>query len=95
MPAAKWRIAINTLKQNYECHSSAPGTHADHAGIMQATILYLFAGATIRAKAAFRFNQSIITYFYIIITCFNLIITHGNIVIILILPHYIITSLLR
>ena len=52
---------------------------------MQATILYLFAGTTIRA---FQFNQSIITYFYIIIACFNLILTHCNIVIILFLPHY-------
>ena len=44
--------------------------------IIQATVLNRFPEATVWAEAAFRFNQSIVTYFYIIITCFNLIIWH-------------------
>ena len=56
--------------------------------IMQATVLNRFPEATARAEAASRFNQSIVTYFYIIITSFNLIITHYCIVITLFLPHY-------
>ena len=55
VPAANWQIARNTLEQNNECHSTAQGTQADQ-------VLYLFSEATIRAKAAFRFNQSIITH---------------------------------
>ena len=49
--------------------------------IMQATVLNRFPEATVRVDAAFRFNQFIVTYFYIIITCFNLIITHYFIII--------------
>ena len=41
--------------------------------IIQVTVLFRFSEATIQAEAAIRFNQSIITYFYIIITCFNLL----------------------
>ena len=41
---------------------------------MQASVLYQFSESTILADAAFQFNQSVVTYFYIIITCFNLII---------------------
>ena len=54
----------------------------DHAGIGTEPV----PEATVPAEAAFLFNQSIVTYFYIIIACFNLI--HYCIIITLFLRHY-------
>ena len=42
---------------------------------MQSKAMNLFTEATSRAEAAFRFNQAIITCFYVIITHFYVIIT--------------------
>ena len=52
----------------------------DHA-LRQKTVLNLFPEATVSAQAAFRLNQSIVTYFCIIITFFNLIITRYYLII--------------
>ena len=54
----------------------------------QSKALNLFTEATSRAKAAFQFNQAIITCFYVIITHFNVIITHYCVIITSLLHHY-------